>query len=101
MRGQEIFRQAVRATTESANASLRRAAVEAEEIALFVPHQANRRIMDAVAERLGIPSERIASVVECTGNTSAASISLALADASTTGDSTAEISCFWPDSGPE
>ncbi len=81
MRGREIFRQAVRATTESANASLRRATVGAREIALFVPHQANRRIMDAVAERLGIPSERIASVVECTGNTSAASIPLALAAA--------------------
>ena len=81
MRGREIFRQAVRATTESANASLRRATVDAREIALFVPHQANRRIMDAVAERLGIPSERIASVVECTGNTSAASIPLALAAA--------------------
>lgn len=81
MRGKEIFRQAVRVTTDSANASLRRATVDAQEIALFVPHQANRRIMDAVAERLGIPSERIASVVECTANTSAASIPLALAAA--------------------
>jgi 3-oxoacyl-[acyl-carrier-protein] synthase-3 len=81
MKGREIFRQAVRATTDSANASLRRAGIEAQEIALFVPHQANRRIMDAVAERLGIPSERIASVVELTGNTSAASIPLALAAA--------------------
>jgi 3-oxoacyl-[acyl-carrier-protein] synthase III len=79
MRGKEIFRQAVRVTTESAKASLRRAGVEAGKIALFVPHQANRRITDAVAERLGIPGERIASVVECTGNTSAASIPLALA----------------------
>ena len=81
MRGKEIFRQAVRATTDSANASLRRAEVEAGKIALFVPHQANRRIMDAVAERLGIPGDRIASVVESTGNTSAASIPLALAAA--------------------
>jgi 3-oxoacyl-[acyl-carrier-protein] synthase III len=81
MRGKEIFRQAVRVTTESANASLRRAEVDAGEIALFVPHQANRRIMDAVAERLGIPGERIASVVESTGNTGAASIPLAIAAA--------------------
>jgi 3-oxoacyl-[acyl-carrier-protein] synthase-3 len=81
MRGKEIFRQAVRVTTESANASLRRANIEAKEIALFVPHQANQRIMDAVAERVGIPGERIASVVETTGNTSAASIPLALAAA--------------------
>ena len=64
MRGREVFRQAVRATTDSANVSLRRAEVEPREIALFVPHQANRRIMDAVAERLGIPGERIASVVD-------------------------------------
>jgi 3-oxoacyl-[acyl-carrier-protein] synthase III len=81
MRGKEIFRQAVRVTAESAHASLRWAEVEAEEIALFIPHQANRRIMEAVAERLGIPGERIASVVEWTGNTSAASIPLALAAA--------------------
>jgi 3-oxoacyl-[acyl-carrier-protein] synthase-3 len=78
LRGREIFRQAVRVTTNSAKASLRRAEVEAGEIALFVPHQANRRIMDAVAERVGIPLERVASVVECTGNTSAASIPLAI-----------------------
>ena len=81
MRGKEIFRQAVRVTTESAKTSLRRAEIEAGEIALFIPHQANRRIMDALAERLGIPDERIASVVECTGNTGAASIPLALAAA--------------------
>ncbi len=81
MRGKEIFRHAVRVTTESAQASLRRAEIEAGEIALFIPHQANRRIMNAVADRLGIPGERIASVIECTGNTSAASIPLALASA--------------------
>ena len=81
MRGKEIFRHAVRVSTESASASLRRAGVEAREVALFVPHQANRRIMDAVAERLGIPGERVASVIEYTGNTSAASIPLGLAAA--------------------
>jgi 3-oxoacyl-[acyl-carrier-protein] synthase-3 len=85
MRGKEIFRQAVRVTTESASASLRRAEVEAEQIALFIPHQANRRIMDVVAERLGIPGERIASVIEDTGNTSAASVPLALASAADNG----------------
>jgi 3-oxoacyl-[acyl-carrier-protein] synthase-3 len=81
MRGQEVFRQAVRATADSAKAALDHANVDASEIALFVPHQANQRIMDAVAERLGVPGERMASVIEWTGNTSSASIPLALVDA--------------------
>jgi 3-oxoacyl-[acyl-carrier-protein] synthase III len=81
MKGREVFRRAVRATVESATLSLERAKVDPSEIALFVPHQANGRIMSAVAERLGIPAERIASVIEHTGNTSSASIPLALVDA--------------------
>jgi 3-oxoacyl-[acyl-carrier-protein] synthase-3 len=81
MRGREVFRQAVRATADSALAALDHARASAAEIALFVPHQANQRIMDAVAERLGIPGERIASVIEWSGNTSSASIPLALVDA--------------------
>jgi 3-oxoacyl-[acyl-carrier-protein] synthase-3 len=85
MRGQEVFRKAVRATIHSAEAALGRAQVEASDIALFVPHQANQRIMDAVAERLGIPAERVASVIEWTGNTSSASIPLALVDAAERG----------------
>lgn len=85
MRGREVFRKAVRATADSAEAALERAQVDASEIALFVPHQANQRIMDAVAERLGIPAERIASVIEWTGNTSSASIPLALVDAAERG----------------
>jgi 3-oxoacyl-[acyl-carrier-protein] synthase-3 len=78
MRGREVFRRAVRATVESATAALRQADLRGDEIALFVPHQANQRIMEAIAERLGIPNERIASVVDWTGNTSSASIPLAL-----------------------
>jgi 3-oxoacyl-[acyl-carrier-protein] synthase-3 len=85
MRGQEVFRKAVRATADSAKAALDRAHVDASQIALFVPHQANQRIMDSVAERLGIPDERIASVIEWTGNTSSASIPLALVDAAERG----------------
>jgi 3-oxoacyl-[acyl-carrier-protein] synthase-3 len=81
MNGKEIFRQAVRATVGSATTALKQASVGVEEIALFVPHQANQRIMDAVADRLGISHERIASVIDHTGNTSAASIPLALVDA--------------------
>ena len=81
MRGQEVFRKAVRVTVDSASASMERAKVSAEDIALFVPHQANIRIMDAAASRLGIPPERVASVIDKTGNTSSASIPLALIDA--------------------
>jgi 3-oxoacyl-[acyl-carrier-protein] synthase-3 len=81
MRGQEVFRRAVRATVESARTSLERAKVGIDEIALFVPHQANARIMDAVADRLGLPRDRVASVIDRTGNTSSASIPLALIDA--------------------
>ncbi|HTW08178.1 MAG TPA: beta-ketoacyl-ACP synthase III [Acidimicrobiales bacterium] len=85
MRGQEVFRKAVRVTVDSATRSLERAKVSASEITLFVPHQANIRIMDAVAERLGIPAERVASVIESTGNTSSASIPIALSDAANRG----------------
>lgn len=81
MRGQEVFRKAVRVTVDSATASMEMAKVTAYDIALFVPHQANIRIMDAAASRLGIPPERIASVIDKTGNTSSASIPLALVDA--------------------
>jgi 3-oxoacyl-[acyl-carrier-protein] synthase-3 len=81
MRGKEVFRRAVLATVQSATASLERAKVGIDDISLFVPHQANIRIMEAAASRLGLPPERIASVIETTGNTSSASIPLALIDA--------------------
>jgi 3-oxoacyl-[acyl-carrier-protein] synthase-3 len=85
MRGQEVFRKAVRVTVDSATKSFERAKVSASDIALFVPHQANVRIMDAVAERLGIRPERVASVIEHTGNTSSASIPIALTEAANAG----------------
>jgi 3-oxoacyl-[acyl-carrier-protein] synthase-3 len=85
MRGQEVFRRAVRVTVDSATKSLERAKLTAADIALFVPHQANIRIMDAVAERIGIPPDRVASVIEHTGNTSSASIPIALTEAADSG----------------
>lgn len=85
MRGKEVFRQAVRMTVDSATKSLERAKVDVSDIALFVPHQANVRIMDAIAERLGIPPQRTASVIEATGNTSSASVPLALSAAADAG----------------
>ena len=81
MIGSEVFRNAVRVSEESAKCAMQRAGVKSSEIDLFVPHQANSRIMDAVAGRLGIGSDRIATTIEETGNTSAASIPLALIDA--------------------
>lgn len=81
MRGKEVFRRAVLATVESATASLERAKLTADDVDLFVPHQANSRIMEAAAGRLGLPADKIASVIEQTGNTSSASIPLALIDA--------------------
>ncbi len=81
MEGKEVFRQAVKAMTTSALASLGRAGVDPSEISLVVPHQANVRIIQSAMKKLGIPQERAAIVIEHTGNTSSASIPLALVDA--------------------
>jgi 3-oxoacyl-[acyl-carrier-protein] synthase-3 len=86
MKGQEVFRRAVLAASESARLAMERAKVEPADLALFVPHQANLRIMRAVAERLGIEAERISSVIEWSGNTSSASIPLALAQSAADGN---------------
>ena len=80
MEGKEVFRRAVRAVVESAGTALERAKLTTDDIALFVPHQANVRIIEAVCSRLGIPTERVVVVIDRTGNTSSASIPLALVD---------------------
>jgi 3-oxoacyl-[acyl-carrier-protein] synthase-3 len=81
MEGREVFKRAVRVMVESANAALKQAGLSGNDIGLLVPHQANQRIIDAANERLGIPLERTAIVLDRTGNTSSGSIPLALADA--------------------
>lgn len=81
MDGREVYRRAVRALVESSTAALDHAGLTPADVDLFLPHQANRRIIEAAAERLGIPAERVALLVERTGNTSAASIPMALATA--------------------
>ena len=81
MEGKEVFRRAVRIMVDSAEKSMAHAGITADDVALIVPHQANVRIIDAACERLGIPMERAAVVLDRTGNTSSASIPLALADA--------------------
>jgi 3-oxoacyl-[acyl-carrier-protein] synthase-3 len=81
MEGKEVFRRAVRIMVDSGQKSLTLAGVGADEVALVVPHQANIRIIQAACERLGVPIERAATVLHYTGNTSSASIPLALCDA--------------------
>lgn len=81
MDGKEVFRRAVRIMVDSGEKSMKHAGVKADDIALVVPHQANIRIIQAACERLGVPMERAATVLHRTGNTSSASIPLALADA--------------------
>ncbi|MEY3924933.1 MAG: 3-oxoacyl-[acyl-carrier-protein] synthase [Actinomycetota bacterium] len=85
MDGKEVFRRAVRIMVDSAQKSLAIAGLTGDDIALVVPHQANTRIIDAACDRLGIPKERTAVVLHETGNTSSASIPLALFDAATDG----------------
>jgi len=81
MDGREVFKRAVRAMVDSAMRTLECAKVRPEEIKLVVPHQANIRIIQAACDRLGIDRERAAIVLHKTGNTSSASIPLALVDA--------------------
>ena len=80
MEGKEVFRRAVRIMVDSATKSMNHAGVTKDDIALVVPHQANIRIISASMSRLGIPMDKAAVVLDRTGNTSAASIPLALTD---------------------
>ncbi len=85
MDGREVYRKAVRAEIDSISRVLERAGLGPDEIALFVPHQANLRIIEAVNERLGFDLDHTAVVLDRTGNTSAASIPLALCAAADAG----------------
>jgi 3-oxoacyl-[acyl-carrier-protein] synthase-3 len=85
MEGKEVFRRAVRAVVESSSIALQRANLGPSDVDLFVPHQANVRIIDAVCSRTGIPLDRTLVNIDRYGNTSAASIPLALAEAADAG----------------
>jgi 3-oxoacyl-[acyl-carrier-protein] synthase-3 len=78
MDGKEIFRKAVRAVVESAEQAISEAGLTRDDIDLIVPHQANLRIITAVCQRLGLPEDRAVVVIDRYGNTSSASIPLAL-----------------------
>ena len=81
MDGQAVFKKAVRVVVESCGAALERAKLTGEDVDVFAPHQANLRIIDAAVARLGIPDDRSVVILDRTGNTSAASIPLALGEA--------------------
>jgi 3-oxoacyl-[acyl-carrier-protein] synthase III len=76
--GKVVFKFAVTQMVESVNVLLRRNGLSAGDLALVIPHQANQRILDAVAERLCVPHERVASVLAHYGNTTGATLPLAL-----------------------
>jgi 3-oxoacyl-[acyl-carrier-protein] synthase-3 len=81
MNGKEVFKIAVRSMEEISRQALAEAEVAVEQVSLVIPHQANRRIIVALAERLGVPMERVMVNLEKYGNTSAASIPVALDEA--------------------
>lgn len=85
MEGNEVFRRAVRIVVESAGLALERAGLTAADVDVFVPHQANVRIIEASCSRLSIPFERAVVNIDRYGNTSAASIPLALTEAAEQG----------------
>lgn len=78
MKGNELFKVAVRNMEEVSRSVLDRAGVSADELSLFIPHQANQRITDAVRQRLGVPPEKVYSNIARIGNTSSASIPICL-----------------------
>lgn len=81
MAGREVFKAAVRAMTEAAQSALDLAGITAEQVNLFVPHQANMRIIQSTAEHAQMPMEKVYVNVDRYGNTSSASIPLALDEA--------------------
>ncbi len=81
MKGKELFKLAVRAMAEVCEEVIQKAGVSLQELDLLIPHQANIRIMQALAEKLGIPMEKVYSNIHKYGNTSAASIPIALFEA--------------------
>lgn len=78
MKGNELFKVAVRSMSDISAEMLAKAGYKVEDVALVIPHQANQRITDAVASRLGVAEEKVYSNIAFHGNTSSASIPIAL-----------------------
>jgi 3-oxoacyl-[acyl-carrier-protein] synthase III len=85
MNGREVFKFATRVLVSSAQAVLEQCDLSIEDVDVYVPHQANVRIIDHAVAKLGIPKEKVIVNVDRYGNTSSASIPLALADAAASG----------------
>jgi 3-oxoacyl-[acyl-carrier-protein] synthase-3 len=85
MQGHETFKYAVDMMSSSTSEAVERAGLELDDVDLFVYHQANARILRAVGERLGLAGERVVDCIAHLGNTSAATIPLALAQAKRSG----------------
>jgi 3-oxoacyl-[acyl-carrier-protein] synthase-3 len=81
MKGPELFKMAVKSMEDVCRQVAARAGVNLDDVNLVVGHQANKRIIDAVAERLGVPPEKVFMNIERYGNTSAASVPIALDEA--------------------
>jgi 3-oxoacyl-[acyl-carrier-protein] synthase-3 len=81
MAGREVFRHAVVKLAEAVDAALTANGVKGADVDWLVPHQANRRIIDAMAQKLHLPPERVVITIDRHANTSAASIPLAMAEA--------------------
>jgi len=85
MEGSEVFKSAVRSMEDAATRALKEANISAEQIDLLIPHQANIRIIEATAKRLKMPMEKVFVNIDKYGNTSAASIPIALDEARKSG----------------
>ncbi len=81
MDGRQVFRFATQVIADSVNETMLKAGLRLEDVNLIIPHQANTRIIEAAAKRLKVPEERFYTNVQLLGNTSAASIPIALCDA--------------------
>jgi 3-oxoacyl-[acyl-carrier-protein] synthase-3 len=86
MTGNEVYKFAVRAIPRVTRQALKESHLSVSDLAWLVPHQANQRILDTIADRLGLPHDRVVSTIERMGNTSTASIPLALDELYTAGN---------------
>lgn len=85
MMGKEVFKHAVTRMKEAAQRVIESAGLQPEDIACVIPHQANQRIIDAIADRLAVPKDRVFINLHKYGNTSAAAIAIALDEANRSG----------------